>query len=247
MTPALAAELGGEPLFRWSYVRDNLDGPIWESLSEHLVLSFTPVLLGLLIALPLGLACARWTRLYPPVLAATSVLYAVPAIGLFVVFVAFTGLTYTTVIVPLSLYTLSVLVPSVVDGLRSVPEHVRQSAVAMGFGPLRRLVRVELPISLPVVMAGLRVATVANISLVSVGALIGIGGLGQLMITGMKWPGGNYPTPIIVAIVLIVALAVVADLVLLLVQRLLTPWQRAGRGARRAARRERAARLEEAR
>ncbi|WP_019633133.1 ABC transporter permease [Actinomadura atramentaria] len=242
MIPA-AIGTGGEPLLRWSYVRDNYDGPIWEALREHLVLSFTPVLLGLLIALPLGLACARWTRLYPPVLAVTSVLYAIPAIGLFVVFVAFTGLTYTTVVVPLALYTLSVLVPSVVDGLRSVPEHVRQSAVAMGFGPLRRLVQVELPIALPVVMGGLRVATVANISLVSVGALIGIGGLGQLMVTGMKWPGGAYPTPIVVAIVLIVVLALVADLVLMLVQRFLTPWERSGRVSRRAAR---AARTERA-
>ncbi|POM24679.1 Glycine betaine/carnitine/choline transport system permease protein OpuCD [Actinomadura rubteroloni] len=225
---------GGEPLLRWSYVRDNYDGVIWEALKEHLVLSFTPVLLGLAIALPLGLACARWRRLYPPVLAATSILYAIPAIGLFVVFVAFTGLTYTTVVVPLALYTLSVLVPSVVDGLRSVPEHVRQSAVAMGFGPLRRLVQVELPIALPVLMGGLRVATVANISLVSVGALIGIGGLGQLMVTGMKWPGGAYPTPIVVAIALIVVLALLADLLLLLVQRFLMPWERARRSRRPA-------------
>ncbi|MFB4312461.1 ABC transporter permease [Actinomadura sp. 21ATH] len=231
MTPVLAAP-EGEPLIRWDWIGRNLSGDIAESLTEHLVLSFTPVLLGLLIALPVGLACARWTRLYPPVLAATSVLYAVPAIGLFVIFVAFSGLTYTTVIVPLALYTLSVLVPSVVDGLRSVPDHVRQSAVAMGFGPLRRLVRVELPIAVPVVMAGLRVATVANISLVSVGALIGIGGLGQLMVKGMKWPGGGFTTPIIVAIVLIILLALVADLVLLVVQRLLTPWERAGRGRR---------------
>nr|WP_202420183.1 ABC transporter permease subunit [Actinomadura rayongensis] len=221
-------------MLRWSYVRDNYDGVIWEALKEHLVLSFTPVLLGLAIALPLGLACARWRRLYPPVLAATSVLYAIPAIGLFVVFVAFTGLTYTTVVVPLALYTLSVLVPSVVDGLRSVPEHVRQSAVAMGFGPLRRLVQVELPIALPVLMGGLRVATVANISLVSVGALIGIGGLGQLMVTGMKWPGGAYPTPIVVAIVLIVVLALLADLLLLLLQRFLMPWERVRRSRRPA-------------
>ncbi|MEU6035818.1 ABC transporter permease subunit [Actinomadura sp. NPDC047616] len=236
-----AAAADGEPLIRWDWISRNLGGSIAEAFREHLVLSFTPVLLGLLIALPLGLACARWSRLYPAVLAATSVLYAVPAIGLFVIFVAFTQLTYTTVIVPLALYTLSVLVPSVVDGLRSVPDHVRQSAEAMGYRPLRRLLRVELPIALPVVMAGLRVATVANISLVSVGALIGIGGLGQLMVTGMKWPGGGFTTPIVVAIVLIILLALVADLLLLLVQRLLTPWERAGRRGKRAARREAAA------
>ncbi|GAA3984798.1 hypothetical protein GCM10023085_78660 [Actinomadura viridis] len=235
MTALAALAEDGEPLIRWDWIGRNLSGDITESFREHLILSFTPVLLGLLIALPVGLACARWRRIYPPVLAATSVLYAVPAIGLFVIFVAFTGLTYPTVIVPLALYTLSVLVPSVVDGLRAVPDHVRQSAVAMGFGPLRRLVQVELPIAVPVLMAGLRVATVANISLVSVGALIGIGGLGQLMVKGMKWPGGGFTTPIIVAIVLIILLALVADLLLLLVQRLLTPWERAGRGRRATA------------
>ncbi|GLW62467.1 glycine/betaine ABC transporter permease [Actinomadura rubrobrunea] len=242
MSAPSAAAADGEPLIRWDWIGRNLDGVIAEAFREHLVLSFTPVLLGLLIALPLGLACARWSRLYPVVLAATSVLYAVPAIGLFVIFVAFTRLTYATVIVPLALYTLSVLVPAVVDGLRSVPGHVRQAAEAMGYRPLRRLLRVELPLALPVVMAGLRVATVANISLVSVGALIGIGGLGQLMVTGMKWPGGGFATPIIVAIVLIILLALAADLLLLLVQRLLTPWERAGRGRRgRAAAREAAA------
>jgi osmoprotectant transport system permease protein len=241
--PASAARApDGEPLIRWDWIERNLSTDIAEALREHLILSFTPVLLGLAIALPVGLACARWTRLYPPVLAATSVLYAIPAIGLFVIFVAFSGLTYTSVIVPLALYTLSVLVPAVVDGLRSVPDHVRQSAVAMGFGPLRRLVKVELPIAVPVLMAGLRVATVANISLVSVGALIGIGGLGQLMVAGMKWPGGGFTTPIIVAIVLIILLALIADLLLLLAQRLLTPWDRAVRRAERRTRRAERAR-----
>jgi osmoprotectant transport system permease protein len=231
---ALAAQApDGEPLIRWDWIGRNLSTDIAEAAREHLILSFTPVLLGLAIALPVGLACARWRRLYPPVLAATSLLYAIPAVGLFVIFVAFTGLSYSTVIVPLALYTLSVLVPAVVDGLDSVPDHVRQSADAMGFGPLRRLVRVELPIAVPVVMAGLRVATVANISLVSVGALIGVGGLGQLMVTGMRWPGGGFTTPIIVAIVMIILLALIADLLLLLVQRLLTPWARAGRVTRR--------------
>ncbi|MFI0451677.1 ABC transporter permease [Actinomadura sp. 6N118] len=217
----------GEPLIRWDWIARNWDDDILESLKEHLVLSFTPILLGFLIALPLGIACARWRRFYPPVLAVTSVLYALPAIALFVVLVAFTGLTYTTVIIPLTLYTLSVLVPSVVDGLGSVPDHVRKSATAMGFGEMRRMVQVELPIAIPVVMAGLRVATVSNISLVSVGAMIGIGGLGELFTDGLR---RDFPTPLVVGIVLIIALAFVADMVLLLIQRLLTPWERS-RGA----------------
>ncbi|WP_103936923.1 ABC transporter permease [Thermomonospora echinospora] len=231
MTAVLASE--AEPLIRWDWIERNLGDDIAEALREHLILSFTPVLLGLVVALPLGIACARWRRVYPAVLAATSVLYAVPAIALFVVLVAFTGLTYSTVIIPLAAYTLSVLVPSVVDGLHSVPAHVRQAAVAMGFGPLRRLVRVELPLAIPVVMAGLRVATVSNISLVSVGSLIGIGGLGELFTTGLK---RDFPTPIVVGIVAIIALALVSDMLLLLIQRLLTPWERAGSGGRKARR-----------
>ncbi|HEX2314613.1 MAG TPA: ABC transporter permease [Thermomonospora sp.] len=233
--PALAAPGDDEPLIRWDWIERNLGDDIAEALEEHLVLSFTPVLLGLAVALPLGIACARWRRLYPVVLATTSVLYAVPAIALFVVLVAFTGLSYSTVIIPLALYTLSVLVPGVVDGLRSVPDHVRQSATAMGFGTLRRLLRVELPLAVPVVMAGLRVAAVSNISLVSVGSLIGIGGLGELFTDGLK---RDFPTPIVVGIVLIIVLALVTDVLLLLVQRLLTPWERAGR-ADRAARKAR--------
>ncbi|MBW8484404.1 ABC transporter permease subunit [Actinomadura sp. PM05-2] len=199
-------------------------------------MSIVPVVLGLAVALPAGLACAQWRRLYAPVTAVTSALYALPAIAVFIVLIPFTGLTRTTVMIPLTLYTLSVLIPSVVDGLRSVPEHVRLSAVAMGYGPARRLATVELPIALPVVMSGLRIATVSNISLVSVGALLGQGGLGMLFTDGAN---RDFTTPIIVGIVLSVALALVADALLLLVQWLLTPWSRAGRG--RGARAERRA------
>lgn len=225
---AVAAPGDDEPLIRWDWVSRNLGDDIAEALREHIILSLVPVLAGMAIALPAGIACARWRRLYAPVLAATSVLYAVPAIALFVVLVAFTGLTYATVIVPLTLYTLAVLVPGVVDGLHSVPDHVRRSATALGFGPSRRLLQVELPIAIPVVMAGLRVATVSNISLVSVGALIGIGGLGELLTAGLK---RDFPTPIIVGIALIIALALIADVCLQALQRLMTPWVRAG-GAR---------------
>jgi hypothetical protein len=132
-----------------------------------------------------------------------------------------------------ALDTLSVLLRNVVDGLRSVPESVRQSATAMGFGPLRRLVQVELPIAAPVVIAGTRVATVSNISLVSVGGLIGLGGLGQLFTDGFQL---HQTTRIIMGIVLTVALAVVADGILVVVQRVLTPWARRGDPARQARR-----------
>lgn len=208
--------------WRWSWISDHVQ-LLLTLLGEHIVLSVVPVALGLLISLPLGLLCVRWPKLYPPVLGVTSVLYALPALALFVVLIDYTGLTRTTVIIPLTIYTLSILVRNVVDGLRSVPGHVQQSAEAMGFPAVRRLVQVDLPIALPVVIAGLRVATVSTISLVSVGSLIGISGLGELFIDGIQ---RDFPTPIVVGIVLTVALAVVADGILVLAQRMLTPWRR---------------------
>ncbi|WP_067826627.1 ABC transporter permease [Actinomadura kijaniata] len=223
----------GEPLVRWDWIGRNL-GEIGSLLADHVLMSVVPILVGLAAALPIGLACARWRRIYPPVLGVTNALYALPAIAVFIMLIPFTGIgSRTTVMIPLALYTLSVLVPSVVDGLAAVPDHVRQSAVAIGFGPVRRLVRVELPIAVPVVMAGLRVATVSNISLVSVGALIGVGGLGDLFTDGFN---RDFPTPIVVGIVLTIALALVADGLLLALQRLLTPWARAGARDARASR-----------
>ncbi|HEV7898909.1 MAG TPA: ABC transporter permease [Planosporangium sp.] len=217
----------------WEWVGSH--GPLFaDRLAEHLPMSVLPVVFGLVISLPLGIACVRWPRLYAPVLAATSILYALPSIALFAVLVNFTGLQPATAIIPLTLYTLSVLLRNVVDGLRAVPESVRQSAVAMGFSPLRRLVRVELPIAAPIVIAGTRVATVSNISLVSVGGLIGLGGLGQLFTDGFQL---HQTTRIITGIALTVALAVVADGLLVVLQRLLTPWARRDRAASRRQRR----------
>jgi osmoprotectant transport system permease protein len=190
---------------------------------QHAYLALVPVLVGLAVSLPLGVMCVRYSWLYPPVLGLTSILYALPALALFVVLVAYTGLTDTTVMIPMGIYSLSAIFPSVVDGLRSVPEPVRQAAVAMGFGTWRRLVMVELPVAIPVIIAGLRVATVSSISLVSVGALIGTGGLGDLFIDGEQ---RNFSTEIIVGVVLIVALTIVSDAVLVIARRLLTPWQR---------------------
>jgi len=207
----------------WDWLASH--GELFAALTgDHLYLSILPVIGGLLISLPLGLACVRWPRIYPPVLGTTSVLYALPSLALFVLLIDFTGFEPLTVMIPLTIYTLSVLVPNVVDGLRSVPDPVRQAATAMGFAGIRRLLQVELPIAVPVIMAGLRVATVANISLVSVGAIIGIGGLGQLFTEGFQ---RGFPTEIAAGVALIVALAVAADALLVIVQRVLTPWSRA--------------------
>ncbi|GAB3207995.1 ABC transporter permease [Marinactinospora thermotolerans] len=216
--------MNGAPLIDWDWITRNLDDPIGTRLLEHLYLSFAPLLLGLLLALPLGIACARWRPLYPPVFTGVNVLYAIPSIALFFLLLPYTGFSAWTAIIPLGLYTLAILVPNVVSGLAQVPDHVRQAAVAMGFGPLRRLIQVELPVALPVIVAGLRIAAVATISMVSVASLVGIGGLGQLILTeGFR---RQFPTPIVVGIVLSVALAFVVDGLLVLAQRALTPWTR---------------------
>ncbi len=189
---------------------------------ENAYLGVVPALIGLVISVPLGIVCVRWRWLYPPVLSVTSVLYALPSLALFIVLIPYTGLTDTTVIIPLTLFSLCVLVPNVVDGLRSVPEPVRQAATAMGFGTLRRLVQVELPIAVPIVIAGLRIAVVSSISLASVGQLIGVSSLGYLIVDGYQ---RDFLTEILVGGGLIIALALVCDLLLVLVRRLLTPWR----------------------
>ncbi|PZG30587.1 ABC transporter permease [Spongiactinospora gelatinilytica] len=221
--------MGEEPSI-WEYFTRNWStgqpGSIDTLLGDHIVMSLLPIVAALAFAIPIGLACVRWRLLYQPTAGLVNIIYALPSLALFGVFLAVTGLSQATVIIPLTFYAVAVLVPAVVDGLRSVPEHVRQSAVAMGFTPLRRLTRVELPLAAPVVLAGLRVAAVSSISLVSVGALVGMGGLGYLFIRAWQI---DYFAPAIVGIVGIVLLALIVDGILVVSQRLLTPWVRARR------------------
>jgi osmoprotectant transport system permease protein len=191
---------------------------------QHLYLALMPVLFGIIVAIPVGIICVRYRWTWPPILSLTSIFYALPSLALYLVLIDYTGLTDWTVIIPLTLFSLSVLIPNVVDGLRSVPPPVRQAATAMGFGGLRQVVQVELPLAVPVIIAGLRVATVSSISLVSVGELIGIGALGYLFTDGEQ---RNFPTEIYTGLVLIVVLALLADGLLVLLRRWLTPWERA--------------------
>lgn len=210
----------------WGWIGEHTDS-LGEHAVLHLRLALLPVLFGLLISLPLGVACRRWSWLYPPALTLANIMYAIPSLALFMLFIDYTGLNPSTVMIPLTLYSLSVLVPNVVDGLASVSEPVRQAATAMGFGPLRRLLQVELPIAVPIVIAGTRVAAVSSISLVAVGQLIGQGGLGADIIRGYQL---QFQTQIVAATALIILLALATDAILVLVQRVLTPWARA-RGA----------------
>ncbi|MGW1344526.1 ABC transporter permease [Kribbella sp. NPDC002412] len=208
-----------------TWVADNLD-LIWAQLREHIYLAIIPVVLGLLISLPLGYVATRFSWLANPLIAFGGVLYSLPSIALFIVLPAILGtkvLSPVNIVVALTIYTVSLLIRNVIDGLRSVPPDVRQSAVAVGYSSLHRLVAVDLPIAVPVIFAGLRVVTVANISMVSVGAVIGIGGLGELFTLGFQ---RDFLTPVVVGVVLSLLLALLADLILVGLQRILTPWSR---------------------
>ena len=226
----LAEDIGPKWLY-WPWVQDHTD-EIRQRLVEHIELTVLAVLFGLAIALPLALLSDRYRRLYGPVLAITGVLYTIPSLALFALLLPLTGLSRTTALIPLTLYTLLILVRNTVTGLDGVPPEVKDAATGMGYSPSRRLLRVELPLALPAIIAGIRIATVTIIGLVTVTALIGQGGLGALMLDGLQ---RDFRTPLTVGIVLSLALAVVADLLLVLALRLATPWQRAGRRTRRTA------------
>jgi len=197
---------------------------ILAALRQHVTLTVASIVVGLLIAIPVALAVRRWRWTEGTVLGLTSILYTLPSIALFALLVPFTGLTARTVEIGLVLYSLVILVRNILAGLDGVPADVREAARGMGYGSLRMLLRVELPLALPAIIAGLRIATVSTIALVTVGAVIGNGGLGNLIYDAL---GSNFKAEVLTASVLCVVLAVLADLLLLGVQRLLTPWRRA--------------------
>ena len=215
--------LAAEALIQWDWIGRNLEA-IWMRTQEHLILTALPVLFGAVIAFPLALLAIRSPRLYSPLLGITGVLFTIPSIAFFLLLGPFTGfLTRTTALVGLTIYTLLILLRNTVEGLRGVPAEVREAAEAMGYRPTARLLRVELPLALPVIIAGLRIATVTTVGLVPITALIAQGGYGQFFIDGYL---RAFATPTIIGIVLSTALAVAADLLLLRFQRALTPWAR---------------------
>ncbi len=207
---------------RWDWVRDHGDD-ILAATRQHVELTLLAVALGLLLSFPLGLVARRWRRSEAPILGLTGGLFTIPSLALFALLVPFTGLSRTTAEIGLVSYTLLILIRNIMAGLDSVPPEMREAADGMGYTQWQRLWRVELPLALPVIVAGLRVATVTTIGLVTVTALIGQGGLGGLMIRGFI---RQFDTLIYVGAVLSVLLAIIADLALLLVQRAITPWSR---------------------
>lgn len=196
---------------------------------QHVVLSVLPLVIGLALAIPLGWLARRSRRLYPPMIGATGLLYTIPSLALFIAFPAVLGtqiLDPVNVVAALTLYTVALLVRTVADGLRAVPAEVLQAATAMGYGPLRRLAQVELPVAVPVIGAGMRVAAVSNVSLVSVAAVLGVDQLGKFFTEGFQL---NYPMPIVVGIVLCVVLAVGLDALIVWLTKHLAPWRQAVR------------------
>lgn len=219
----LAVDAAPNPWVSVDYVRDNASS-ILAATREHVTLTLLSVGLGLLLAVPLALLARRVRLLRGPVVGVAAVIYTIPSLALFAVLVPFTGLTATTVVIGLTGYTLLVLVRNVLAGLDGVPADVREAARGMGLGPLRLLLRVDLPLALPAVLAGLRVATVSTVALVTVGIVVGKGGLGQLIFAGFN--NNFFRAQILTASVLCVLLALVADLLLVGLERLLTPWAR---------------------
>lgn len=207
---------------RWDWVSNHRDD-IVAATRQHVELTAIAVGLGLLISLPLGLAAHRWRRAEGPVLGFTGALFTIPSLALFALLVPFTGLSRTTAEIGLVAYTLLILVRNIVAGLEGVPGEVREAAQGMGFRPLGQLVRVELPLALPVIVAGIRIATVTTVGLVTVTGLIGQGGLGAFIIEGIN---RDFHTPLVVGSVCSVALAVLADVGLAGATRLLSPWSR---------------------
>jgi osmoprotectant transport system permease protein len=213
----------------WDYFRHN-QHQVLEWLWSHTWLSVLPVAIGVVIALPLGWLANRYRWTYPPIIGIFALLYTIPSLA---IFVALPGLLHTrildsiNIIVALTIYTVALLVRVVADALASVPLDVRQAATAMGFRGFQRFAKVELPLAIPVITAGLRVAVVANVSLVAVAALLGVPELGQLFTNGFQL---FYYPPIILGIILCVLLATVLDVILVLIARWATPWRRGVRG-----------------
>ena len=227
MREFFVAQGGERPIFEWRWVERNADN-IVQRLGEHVSLTATALGIGLVASIGLATLSLRWRWFYGIALSAAGALYVIPSLGAFALLVPFFGLSFTTAVIPLASYTLLILVRNIVTGVDQVPTEVREAAIGMGFTRRRLLLQVELPLALPVVIAGLRVAAVTTIGLVTVTSMLGMGGLGFFIRAGIQTATPN-PTAIIVGIGLSVVLAVVVDLLLWLSERALAPWARKAR------------------
>lgn len=211
-----------DPWVNWSWLGNHVH-VFLGALLQHVVLTLVAVGVALAIALPLGIIAHRWRALRNPVLTVFGIFYTIPSLALFALLVPYTGLSVLTAEIGLVGYAVLILVRNVVVGLEAVPAEILDAADGMGYRPMARLLRVELPLALPSIFAGVRIAAVTTIGLVTITSIIGLGGLGSLILDGLI---NNFHTPIVVATVLSIALALVADLTLATAQRFSLPWSR---------------------
>jgi len=211
-----------DPWINWSWLSTHVQ-LVLEALGEHIELSVIAIALGLVIAVPLGVIAHRNRGLRLAVLGFFGAFYTIPSLALFALLIPFTHLSGTTAEIPLVGYNVLILVRNVLVGLDAVPRDVLDAADGMGYRARARLLRVELPLALPSIFAGLRVATVSTIGIVTITAVIGLGGLGSLIDKGLI---ENFRTPVVVATALSITLAVVADLLIAGAQRIALPWSR---------------------
>ncbi len=217
-------------LFCWQWVSRNWSTVLWPALRQHVVLTLIAVSIGFVISVTLALLAYRHNWIERPVIVLTAILYTIPSLAMFELLEPLPGLglSRTTAEVALVSYTLLIMFRNTLTGLRSVPSEVRDSAVGMGMSPRQSLLRVELPLALPAIIAGLRIATITVIALATIAALVDNEGLGVPILTAIS--NDVFKTELIAAGAMAVALAIGADALLVALQRVLTPWTRAGRG-----------------
>jgi osmoprotectant transport system permease protein len=218
-----------QQFFRWDWIFDRPD-EIWTQFTEHLWLTFLAVGIGFLISFPTAIVSYRHRRIYGAATATSGVLYTIPSLALFGALVPITGLSFLTAEIGLVSYTLLILIRNMVEGLRGVSEDAREAARGMGYTERQLLFRVELPLALPAIMAGLRIATVTTIGLVTVTGVIGFGGFGHFIFLGLI---RTFPTAVILGAVLSLVLAIATDWFLIALERWLSPWSRMGKAAAR--------------
>ncbi len=211
-----------DPWVNWDWLSTHVQVFV-DALVQHVQLTAIAIGVGFAIALPVGVIAQRRRELRGPVLTLFGIFYTIPSIALFALLIPYTGLTTLTAEIGLVGYAVLILTRNVIVGLDAVPQDVLDAADGMGYRWTARLLRVELPLAMPAIIAGVRIATVTTIGLVTITALIGLGGLGQLILQGLIQ---NFHTPLVVATVLSIALAFVADVAIAMGQRLALPWAR---------------------
>ncbi|MGH8876274.1 MAG: ABC transporter permease [Stackebrandtia sp.] len=211
------------PWFSWSYVEDNAD-QLGSAVLEHLELTLVSVVVAAVISIPLGVVAARSRFAAALILSGSGVLYTIPSLAVFALLAPFLGQSLVTVEVGLVMYAMLIIVRATLTGLRQVPPDVIDAAGGMGYNRIHLLTRVELPMAVPSIMTGLRIATVSTVALVTIGAVVGHGGLGGLILTGFR--NNLYKPQIVTATILCIALALAFEVLLTLLTRALTPWMK---------------------